>query len=180
MQKNHAARRGAGIEIGSSRRRCGVWWYNKKQASSEKIPGTLLYNWQAVLCQPLSLLRRQGRVAAPSVCFAVARILLAAAPTAPPCFRRWRRSSPLLPKGEPLACRPSPRWASKAYSIRKQQCPATKASSSLTRNMVPQLLPSVAGHYFLRYIRLPAASSELTDMPMALPLGELAKPSGFD
>ena len=41
---------GAGIEIGSSRRRCGVWWYNKKQASSEKIPGTLLYNWQAVLC----------------------------------------------------------------------------------------------------------------------------------
>ena len=41
-----------------------------------------------------------ARVAAPSVCFAAARILLAAAPTAPPCFRRWRRSSPLLPKGE--------------------------------------------------------------------------------
>ena len=38
-----------------------------------------------------------ARVAAPSVCFAVACILLAAAPTAPPCFRRWRRSSPLLP-----------------------------------------------------------------------------------
>ena len=38
---------------------------------------------------------RQGRVAAPSVCFAAARILLAAAPTAPPCFRHWRRSSPL-------------------------------------------------------------------------------------
>ena len=36
---------------------------------------------------------RQGRVAAPSVCFAAARILLAAAPTAPPCFRHWRRSS---------------------------------------------------------------------------------------
>ena len=29
------------------------------------------------------------------------RVLLAAAPTAPPCFRRRRRSSPLLPKGEP-------------------------------------------------------------------------------
>ena len=43
---------------------------------------------------------RQGRVAAPSVCFAAARILLAAAPTAPPCFRHWRRSSPLPPKGE--------------------------------------------------------------------------------
>ena len=40
------------------------------------------------------------RVAAPSVCFAAARILLAAAPTAPPCFRRWRRSSLLPPLGE--------------------------------------------------------------------------------
>ena len=41
-----------------------------------------------------------ARVAAPSVCFAVACILLAAAPTAPPCFHRWRRSSPLLlPRG---------------------------------------------------------------------------------
>ena len=43
------------------------------------------------------------RVAAPSVCYAVACILLAAAPTAPPCFRRWRRSSLLLPRGEPWA-----------------------------------------------------------------------------
>ena len=50
----------------------------------------------------LSGASRQGRVAAPSVCFAVACILLAAAPTAPPCFRRWRRSSPLLPRGEPF------------------------------------------------------------------------------
>ena len=33
------------------------------------------------------------RVAAPSVCFATARILLAAAPTAPPRFRHWRRAS---------------------------------------------------------------------------------------
>ena len=57
---------------------------------------------------------------------------------------------------------------------RKQQCPATKASSSLTRNMVPQLLPSVAGHYFLRYIRLHSSRRKLTDMPMAPPLGELA------
>ena len=41
------------------------------------------------------LLSRRGnrRVAAPSVCFATARILLAAAPTAPPCIRRRRRSS---------------------------------------------------------------------------------------
>ena len=48
-------------------------------------------------------LRKKGRVAAPSVCFGPwrgPRILLAAAPTTPPCFRRWRRSSSLLPKGE--------------------------------------------------------------------------------
>ena len=44
-----------------------------------------------------------ARVAAPSVCFAIACILLAAAPTAPPCFRRWRWSSPLPLEGEPLA-----------------------------------------------------------------------------
>ena len=51
--------------------------------------------------RPLSLASLDtARVAAPSVCFAVARILLAAAPTAPPCFRHWRRSSPLLlPRG---------------------------------------------------------------------------------
>ena len=48
-----------------------------------------------------------ARVAAPSVCFAAARILLAAAPTATPCFRRWRRSSPLPLVGEPLAKRRS-------------------------------------------------------------------------
>ena len=41
------------------------------------------------------LLRYGDRVAAPSVCRAVACILLAAAPTASPCFRRWRRSAPL-------------------------------------------------------------------------------------
>ena len=56
----------------------------------------------------LSGASRQGRVAAPSICFGPwcgPRILLAAAPTAPPCFRRWRRSSLLLPKGEALAYR---------------------------------------------------------------------------
>ena len=44
-----------------------------------------------------------ARVAAPSICCAAACILLAAAPTAPPCFRHWRRSSPLPPLGEVAA-----------------------------------------------------------------------------
>ena len=47
---------------------------------------------------------RQGRVAAPSIRRAAARILLAAAPTAPPCFRHWRRSSPLPQRGSCHAC----------------------------------------------------------------------------
>ena len=85
MQKNHAARRGAGVEIGSSRRRCGVW-----------------------RCSPLRRFRATARVAAPSVCFAAARIPLAAAPTAPPCFRRWRRSSPLPQRGSHWRVGPLP------------------------------------------------------------------------
>ena len=47
-----------------------------------------------------------ARVAAPSICFGPwcgPRILLAAAPTATPCFRHWRRSSLLLPEGEALS-----------------------------------------------------------------------------
>ena len=56
--------------------------------------------WERSSTSPSRLRRATARVAAPSVCFAVARILLAAAPTAPPCFRHWRRSSPLLlPRG---------------------------------------------------------------------------------
>ena len=66
-------------------------------------PSRLHREGSLAFIQPLSLLRRQGRVAAPSVCCAVACILLAAAPTATPCFRRWRRSSPLPLVGEPLA-----------------------------------------------------------------------------
>ena len=61
--------------------------------------------WERSSTSPSRLRRATARVAAPSVCFAAARILLAAAPTAPPCFRHWRRSSPLLPKGEALAGR---------------------------------------------------------------------------
>ena len=76
----------------------------------------------------LSGAARQGRVAAPSVCFAVACILLAAAPTAPPCFRRWRRSSPLPPKGEPLRktktapSRKIPRWSGDIQEMLSRRC----------------------------------------------------------
>ena len=62
--------------------------------------------WERSSTSPSLLRNATARVAAPSVCFALARILLAAAPTATPCFRHWRRSSLLLPKGEASPLRP--------------------------------------------------------------------------
>ena len=76
---------------------------------------------------------RQGRVAAPSVCFGPwcgPRILLAAAPTAPPCFRRWRRSSPLPPEGEPLACRSGFVWTSKAQYLGNGSAPLSRPAAA--------------------------------------------------
>ena len=84
--------------------------------------------WFLVSGLALSGAARQGRVAAPSVCFAVACILLAAAPTAPPCFRRWRRSSPLPPEGEPLRktktapSRKIPRWSGDIQEMLSRRC----------------------------------------------------------
>ena len=61
------------------------------------------------ITSPSSLRDATARVAAPSVCFAAACILLAAAPTASPCFRHWWRSSPL-----PIEERP---WHSAAFPV---------------------------------------------------------------
>ena len=89
---------------------------------------------------------RQGRVAAPSVCFAAARILLAAAPTAPPCFRHWRRSSPLPQRGSPwhvgqLSSGRAKHNISEAAVLRcpgqrqldKERCPEAAAPASKAR-----------------------------------------------
>ena len=68
---------------------------NSRRPLSQRLP-----LWERSSTSPSLLRNATARVAAPSVCFAAARILLAAAPTAPPCFRHWRRSSPLLlPRG---------------------------------------------------------------------------------
>ena len=53
--------------------------------------------------------------------------------------------------------------------------PCCLDSQQLDKDIVPKLLPSVARHYLLRDIELPAVSSELTGLPRALPLGELAR-----
>ena len=84
-----------------------------------------------------SLLRNAtARVAAPSVCCAVARILLAAAPTATPCFRRWRRSSPLPPEGEPLAGRATFDWTPKARYGAKGRALLTGTAASGQAHLV--------------------------------------------
>ena len=129
------------------------------------------------LCRwkPSQALARQGRVAAPSVCFAAACILLAAVPTAPPCFRRWRRSSLLLPKGEPLACRSGFVWTSKVCMFLKQECPATKVNSCLTMNVCSEAAVlysralSFAGYY------TSAVRRKWPGLPRAPPLGELSR-----
>ena len=84
---------------------------------------------------PSRLRRATARVAAPSVCFAAARILLAAAPTAPPCFRRWRRSSPLLPKGEALAGRATFYWTPEARYGVKGRASLQRAAASGQRSL---------------------------------------------
>ena len=74
---------------------------NKKHSDSTALTESLLIAVWRLLGDGLALsvcFAATSRVAAPSVCFAAARILLAAAPTAPPYFRHWRRSSLLLPQ----------------------------------------------------------------------------------
>ena len=58
---------------------------------------------------------------------------------------------------------------------REQECSAVQGSGSLTRCVVQKLLPSVARPAPLRHIGPRASSAELPGLPMAPPLGELAR-----
>ena len=58
---------------------------------------------------------------------------------------------------------------------REQECSAVQGSGSLTRCVVQKLLPSVARPALLRHIGPRASSAELPGLPMAPPLGELAR-----
>jgi chromate transporter len=67
------------------------------------------WGWCASGCFDLSVsLRSTGPGCGTQHPLRFACVLLAAAPTSPPCFRHWRRSSPLPLVGEPLACRSNP------------------------------------------------------------------------
>ena len=113
-----------------------------RRAAGVTVPGCALSGASRQLSQrersstsPSRLRRDTARVAAPSVCFAAARILLAAAPTAPPCFRHWRRSSPLLPKGEALAGRFTFHWTTEARQDAKGRALLTGTAASGQRSL---------------------------------------------
>ena len=103
------------------------------------------------------------------------RILQAAAPTAPPCFGRWPRSLPLQTRGcSPLV---TPKLLG---SIQKIQVASLK-----------DFLCSADWKPLSRCATAPPSGSKRTRklcglpgnfavMPRALPLGELASPSGLD
>ena len=111
-----------------------------------------------------------ARVAAPSVCFAVACILLAAAPTAPPCFRRWRRSSPLLPEGEALAGRAALSWTLEAQYGAKGRALLQRAAASGQRTLSSCRWPGQQGTTVHETDKLCSSRGNLTDMPRP-PLG---------
>ena len=175
MQKNHAARRGAGIEIGSSRRRCGVWWCNKKQASSEKIPGTLLYNWQAVLCTT-SQSASQTRPGCGSQRLLRCRSHPAGrGPNSSSLFPPLAAVVAVAPRGRGTGEPGRPTLDEQSFFILKTAVPCYRGQQLRNNILVKLLLISVAGHYFLRYIKLSAVSLELSGLPMAPPLGELSR-----
>ena len=175
MQKNHAARRGAGIEIGSSRRRCGVWRYNKKQASSEKIPGTLLYNWQAVLCTT-SQSASQTRPGCGSQRLLRCRSHPAGrGPNSSSLFPPLAAVVAVAPRGRGTGEPGRPTLDEQSFFILKTAVPCYRGQQLRNNILVKLLLISVAGHSFLRYIKLSAVSLELSGLPMAPPLGELSR-----
>ena len=110
-----------------------------------------------------------ARVAAPSVCFAVACILLAAAPTAPPCFRRWRRSSPLLPKGEALASRATSYWTPEVQYGAKKRASLQRAAASGQRTLSSCRWPRQQGTTVHETNKLCASRGNLTGLPRGAP-----------
>ena len=62
-----------------------------------------------------------------------------------------------------------------SFFILKTAVPCYRGQQLRNNILVKRLLISVAGHYFLRYIKLSAVSFELSGLPMAPPLGELSR-----
>ena len=137
----------------------------------------------------LSGASRQGRVAAPSVCYAVACILLAAAPsvcyavacillaaapTAPPCFRHWRRSSPLPQRGSHW--RAGPLFAGCLRPDRAQKSgPRLRGQRLLNKSALSSCCESrPQGTTVSDKIKLCLSRVGLTGTPVPLPMGEVS------
>ena len=92
-------------------------------------------------------------------------VLLAAAPTAPPCFRRWRRSSPLPPKGEPLAGRAALNWTPEAQYGAKGRALLQRPAASGQRTLSSCRCPEQRSTTAHETNKLCSFSGNLTDMP---------------
>ena len=127
--------------------------------------------WSASLPSQSSLCDATARVAAPSVCYAVAYILLAAAPTAPPCFRHWRRSSPLPQRGSHW--RAGPLFAGCLRPDRAQKSgPRLRGQRLLNKSALSSCCESrPQGTTVSDKIKLCLSRVGLTDTPVPLPMG---------
>ena len=93
-----------------------------------------------------------------------------------------RRACPLSlaslassPRGGASGVSVRPMLDEQSFFILKTAVPCYRGQQLRNNILVKLLLISVAGHSFLRYIRLPAVSSELPGLPKPLLQGEVAR-----
>ena len=125
--------------------------------------------------KPLSLLRRQGRVAAPSIrsallasCWPLPQQLLPVSATG-----GGRRCCPC--RGEPLAGRAALSWTLEAQYGAKGRALLQRAAASGQCTLSSCRWLGQQGTTVHETDKLCSSRGNLTDMPRALPLGELAR-----
>ena len=79
------------------------------------------------------------------------------------------------PRGGASGVSARPMLDEQSFFILKTAVPCYRGQQLRNNILVKLLLISVAGHSFLRYIKLSAVSLELSGLPMAPPLGELSR-----
>ena len=81
----------------------------------------------------------------------------------------------VAPRGRGTGELGRPTLDEQSFFILKTAAPCYRGQQLRNNILVKLLLISVAGHYFLRYIKLSAVSLELSGLPMAPPPGELSR-----
>ena len=79
------------------------------------------------------------------------------------------------PRGGASGVSARPMLDEQSFFILKTAVPCYRGQQLRNNILVKLLLISVAGHSFLRYIKLSAVSLELSGLPMAPPLRELSR-----